>query len=54
MITGYPSLQNAVECANKHADAFFMKSVDYEKLITNQKVDPRTTGIAGASATGKS
>jgi DNA-binding NtrC family response regulator len=33
MVTGYPSLQNAIECVNKHADAFFVKPVDYENLL---------------------
>jgi DNA-binding NtrC family response regulator len=34
MITGYPTLQNAVECVNKHADAYFIKPIDYETLLT--------------------
>jgi DNA-binding NtrC family response regulator len=34
MVTGYPTLQNAIECVNKHADAYFTKPVDYENLIS--------------------
>ena len=34
MITGYASLENAIECVNKHADAYFVKPVDYEALLT--------------------
>lgn len=34
MVTGYPTLQNAVECVNKHADAYFIKPVNYENLIS--------------------
>jgi DNA-binding NtrC family response regulator len=34
MVTGYPTLQNAVECVNKHADAYFIKPVDYENLLS--------------------
>ena len=37
MITGYPTLQNAVECVNKHADAYFVKPVDYETLLNTIK-----------------
>jgi DNA-binding NtrC family response regulator len=33
MVTGYPTLQNAIECVNKHADAYFVKPVDYEALL---------------------
>jgi DNA-binding NtrC family response regulator len=33
MVTGYPTLQNAIECVNKHADAYFTKPVDYENLL---------------------
>ena len=33
MVTGYPTVQNAIECVNKHADAFFVKPVDYENLL---------------------
>jgi DNA-binding NtrC family response regulator len=34
MVTGYPTLQNAVECVNKHADAYFIKPVDCENLLS--------------------
>jgi DNA-binding NtrC family response regulator len=34
MVTGYPTLQNAIESVNKHADAYFTKPVDYENLIS--------------------
>jgi len=33
MITGFPTLQNAIECVNKHADAYFVKPVNYETLL---------------------
>ena len=33
MVTGYPTLQNTIECVNKHADAYFIKPVDYENLL---------------------
>jgi DNA-binding NtrC family response regulator len=33
MVTGYPTIQNAIECVNKHADAYFVKPVDYDKLL---------------------
>jgi DNA-binding NtrC family response regulator len=34
MVTGYPTLENAVECVNKHADAYFVKPVNYENLLS--------------------
>ncbi len=33
MVTGYPTVQNAIECVNKHADAYFVKPVDYDNLL---------------------
>ena len=33
MITGYPSLENAVEALNHGADAYFIKPVKTEKLL---------------------
>jgi len=33
MLTGYPSLQNAIEALNLGADAYIIKPVDPEKLI---------------------
>ena len=33
MITGYPSLKNAVEAINKGADAYIIKPVDLDKLL---------------------
>ena len=33
MVTGYPTVQNAIESVNKHADAYFVKPVDYENLL---------------------
>jgi DNA-binding NtrC family response regulator len=33
MVTGYPSLDNAIECVNKHADGYFVKPVDYDNLL---------------------
>ncbi|HML02123.1 MAG TPA: response regulator [Candidatus Bathyarchaeia archaeon] len=37
IVTGYPTLQNAIECVNKHADAYFTKPVDYESLLKTIK-----------------
>jgi len=34
MVTGYPSLQNAVTSVNKRADAFLMKPVGIETLLS--------------------
>jgi DNA-binding NtrC family response regulator len=34
MITGYPSLKNAVEALNKGANAYIIKPVKPEKLLT--------------------
>ncbi len=34
MLTGYPSLENAVNALNKGADAYIMKPVKPEKLLT--------------------
>jgi DNA-binding NtrC family response regulator len=33
IITGYPSLQNAIEAVNRKADAYLVKPVDVEKLL---------------------
>ena len=33
MLTGYPSMQNAVEAVNNRADAFLMKPVDFDVLL---------------------
>jgi DNA-binding NtrC family response regulator len=33
MITGYPSLQNAVEALNKGADAYIIKPIDMDKAL---------------------
>ena len=37
MVTGYPSLQNAISALNKNADAYLLKPVDVEKLLTTVK-----------------
>ena len=37
MVTGYPTVQNAIECVNKHADAYFVKPVDYGALLNTIK-----------------
>jgi DNA-binding NtrC family response regulator len=34
MVTGYPSVQNAIGALNKNADAYLLKPVDIEKLLT--------------------
>jgi DNA-binding NtrC family response regulator len=33
IITGYPSMQNAIEAVNKEADAYLVKPVDVDNLI---------------------
>ena len=37
MVTGYPSTQNAIEALNKNADAYLIKPVDIEKLLSTIK-----------------
>jgi DNA-binding NtrC family response regulator len=37
IITGYPTLQNAVEAVNKGADAYVMKPFDVEKVLRQIK-----------------
>jgi len=33
MVTGYPSMKNAISALNKNADAYLLKPVDLEKLL---------------------
>ena len=33
ILTGYPSLQNAIEAVNRKADAYILKPVEVEKLL---------------------
>lgn len=37
MLTGYPSLQNAVEALNKGANAYIIKPVDIDKMLATIK-----------------
>jgi DNA-binding NtrC family response regulator len=37
MVTGYPSMQNAIAALNKSADAYIVKPVDVEKLLQTVK-----------------
>ena len=37
IITGYPSLQNAVDALNKGADAYIMKPFDMDKVLQTIK-----------------
>jgi DNA-binding response OmpR family regulator len=37
MVTGYPSMQNAISALNKKADAYLLKPVDIEKLLAMLK-----------------
>ena len=37
MVTGYPSMQNAITALNKNADAYLIKPVNIEKLLTMVK-----------------
>jgi len=33
MVTGYPTMQNAISALNKNADAYLVKPIDMEKLL---------------------
>ena len=37
MVTGYPSMQNAITALNKNADVYMIKPVDIEKLLNTVK-----------------
>lgn len=37
MVTGYPSMQNAIGALNKNADAYLLKPVDVDKLLFTVK-----------------
>jgi DNA-binding response OmpR family regulator len=37
MLTGYPSMQNAIAALNKNADAYLIKPIDIEKLLATVK-----------------
>jgi DNA-binding NtrC family response regulator len=37
MLTGYPSMQNAISALNKNADGYLIKPVDLEKLLKTVK-----------------
>ncbi len=37
MMTGYPSMQNAINALNKKADAYMIKPVDIEKFLNTLK-----------------
>jgi DNA-binding NtrC family response regulator len=37
MVTGYPSMQNAVAALNRNADVYLIKPVDIEKLLNTVK-----------------
>jgi DNA-binding NtrC family response regulator len=37
MVTGYPSMQNAISALNRNADAYLLKPVDVEKLLAAVK-----------------
>jgi ActR/RegA family two-component response regulator len=34
IMTGYPSLQNAMEAVNKNADAYLLKPVNMDKVLS--------------------
>jgi DNA-binding response OmpR family regulator len=38
IITGFPTLENAVECANKHADGYLIKPVDMNVLLNRVRI----------------
>ena len=37
MLTGYPSMENAIAALNKNADAYLIKPIDIENLLTTVK-----------------
>ncbi len=37
MVTGYPSMQNAIAALNKNADAYMIKPIDIENLLNTVK-----------------
>jgi ATP-dependent Lon protease len=37
IVTGFPSMQNAINALNKNADAYLIKPVNPEKLLTTIK-----------------
>jgi DNA-binding response OmpR family regulator len=37
MVTGYPSMQNAISALNKNADAYLVKPIDIENLLCTVK-----------------
>jgi DNA-binding response OmpR family regulator len=37
IITGYPTLQNAIEAVNRGADAYILKPFDMEKVLATIK-----------------
>ncbi len=37
MVTGYPSMENAIAALNKNADAYLIKPVDVESLLATVK-----------------
>jgi DNA-binding NtrC family response regulator len=37
MFTGYPSMNNAIESVNNHADAFLRKPVNFDVLLNKSK-----------------
>jgi DNA-binding NtrC family response regulator len=37
IITGYPTLQNAIDAVNRRADAYIMKPFDVEKVLATIK-----------------
>ena len=37
MVTGYPSMQNAISALNKNADAYLIKPIDIENLLNTVK-----------------
>jgi len=37
IVTGYPSMQNAITALNKNADAYMIKPIDVEKLLNAVK-----------------
>jgi DNA-binding NtrC family response regulator len=44
IITGYPSLQNAIEALNKGADAYIIKPLDMDKTLATIEEQLRKQG----------
>ena len=49
IITGYPSIENAVEALNKGADAYVIKPLDMEKVLKTVEEKLKMQEVLGAT-----